>query len=115
MEHAKARDARVLVRESRRTGSWQEVAVWLAASLNDLDASVRAGATARSDRPGLMWDRIEIAQGDHREVDLILLPDGTRVCWHMARTRRGPAQRAHRAQVSRGPFSGLPVPVGRTT
>jgi len=88
MEHAEARDARVLVRESRRTGSWQEVAAWLAASLNDLDASVRAGATARSDRPGLMWDRIEIAQGDHREVDLILLPDGTRVCWHVARTRR---------------------------
>jgi hypothetical protein len=29
-----------------------------------------------------------MADGDQTDVDLILLPDGTRVCWHLARTRR---------------------------
>jgi len=88
MERLGSRDPRELVRESRRTGSWDRVATWLAASLNDLDASVRNGATARAERAGLMWDRITQVGGDQRDVDLVVLPDGTRVCWHLARSRR---------------------------
>jgi hypothetical protein len=77
-----------LVRESRHTGSWDLVATWLAASLNEIDASVRNGATARTERAGLMWDRIAQVGGDQRDVDLVVLADGTRVCWHLARSRR---------------------------
>lgn len=88
MTETRSRDPRDLVRECRRTGSWDHVATWLAAALNEIDASVRHGATARAERAGLMWDRITQVGGDHRDVDLVLLPDGTRVCWHLARTRR---------------------------
>jgi hypothetical protein len=88
MKGTKPRDPRDLVRESRRTGSWDHVAMWLAASLNEIDASVRDGATARAERADLMWDRITRVGGDQREIDLVVLPDGTRVCWHLDRSRR---------------------------
>ncbi len=88
MDMDEGRNPATLVRQSRRTGSWHDVGAWLATSLNDLDSSIRAGATARSARQALMWDRIAVAAGDHRDVDLILLPDGTRVCWHLSKSRR---------------------------
>lgn len=77
-----------LLRESKRTGSWRAVAFWLADSLNELDRRVRAGVTARSERAGLMAERIWAVGADHRETDKILLPDGTKVCWHLSSTAR---------------------------
>jgi hypothetical protein len=31
---------------------------------------------------------VAAVDGDHRDPDLVRLPDGTHVCWHLGRTRR---------------------------
>lgn len=91
-----------LVVESQVSGSWRLVGVWLAAALNSLDRSVRRGSIDRTARASILDAHVSAARGDHREIDLITLPDGTRVCWHIA--RRGPRwfveERAERCATS---------------
>lgn len=77
-----------LVRASEESGSWQGVGVWLAASLNHLDRLCRGGAIGRSERATLLDDRVHACRGERTETDVVVLPDGTRVCWHLARTIR---------------------------
>lgn len=77
-----------LVNASRKSGSWQGVAEWLALALNGLDSAVRSGAIDRGSRAGLLDDHVAVAHGERRDIDVIVLPDGTRVCWHAAHTIR---------------------------
>lgn len=78
--------------ECRRTGDWTGAAAWLARSLNAID--VAAGdyrldnLAARIDHDAVVGSHVAAVDGDQRDPDLIRLPDGTRVCWHLGRTRR---------------------------
>jgi hypothetical protein len=78
-----------LVRASQDSGSWQRAGVWLASTLNRLDAACRRGDIARAERAGLLDDHVNACRGELRDIDVIVFPDGTRVCWHPAATIRG--------------------------
>lgn len=77
-----------MIRASEESGSWDGVGEWLAAALNRLDAAVRRGVVDRSQRGELLDDHVSASHGERRETDVVLLPDGTRVCWHAAATVR---------------------------
>ena len=71
-----------LVVASERSGSWNGVGAWLASALNGLDAAVRRGDVDRAERRHLLQEHVLVARGEHHDIDVIVLPDGTRVCWH---------------------------------
>lgn len=77
-----------LVRVSEQSGSWQGVGVWLASALNGLDAACRRGVIARAERADLLDDHVSASCGERKDIDVIVFPDGTRVCWHAAATVR---------------------------
>jgi hypothetical protein len=77
-----------LASASRRSGEWTAAAGWLAASLNAIDATIRdrlddAGRAAREARIDQV---VELVAGDRRDFDVVVLGDGTRVCWHLGRS-----------------------------
>lgn len=77
--------------ECRRTGDWMGAAAWLVQSLNAIDVATRDQLdhlAARIDRDAVVSRHVAAVDGDQRDPDLIRLPDGTRVCWHLGRTRR---------------------------
>lgn len=76
----------------RRTGSWTEAAVWLAGTLNAIDGCatsyVAQELPQRTQRDELISRHVSAVEGDQRDPDLIRLPDGTKVCWHLGSSRR---------------------------
>jgi hypothetical protein len=88
--HAVSTGVRVAA-ECRRSGDWRPAAAWLAAELNTIDAApgcLQLDGAGRSYRRDSIDDRVGQVDGDYREIDVILLRDGSRVCWHLGATRR---------------------------
>jgi hypothetical protein len=77
-----------LTTASRRTGDWGPVARWLAGTLNAIDSNIvgRLDSAGRAERDDLIDRDVDLAGGDRREFDVIVLRDGTRVCWHLGQT-----------------------------
>lgn len=83
-------DGSVLAARCRRTGDWRPAGAWLADRLNEIDATPAGpalGAEARWIRRDAIDHQVGLVDGDWREIDLIYLADGTRVCWHLGATR----------------------------
>lgn len=77
------------VLERLEAGDGQPAAAWLAERLNELDDAITsaldgAGRAARSDQ---IDHFVGVVCGDRRDVDEIVLVDGTRVRWHLGRSR----------------------------
>lgn len=76
-----------LATECRRTGRWGTAAAWLANVLNEMaEGSLgyrRMGLLERSVAAETISRRVALVDGDHREPDIIRLPDGSRVCLHV--------------------------------
>jgi len=96
-------------RAPRRGRSLTSPANWLASRLNAI-ADARAdyptlGLAERTEASELIGRCVAAVDGDHREPDVIWLPDGFRVCWHLA------IRRAETRWVVEGP--GEPCRYGR--
>lgn len=78
--------------ESGRTGGWTVAADWLARSLNEIDCSALSHAkellAERTRREAMINERVSAVDGDQIEPDVVRLPDGSRVCWHLGKGRR---------------------------
>lgn len=80
-----------LLAQCRRSGDWKPAADWLAKSLNSIADRApdyrTLGLEQRVARAETMCACIEAVDGDQRQPDVIWLPDGSRVCWHLERRR----------------------------
>jgi hypothetical protein len=75
--------------DSREAGDWQPVARWLATRLNEIDDDIDGvlDALARAARLDEIDRHVDLVGADRRDIDLIVLGDGTRVCWHLGKAR----------------------------
>lgn len=81
---------RIVSAECRRSGDWRPAAAWLAEQLNEIDSPsrrTRQDSSARSIRSDVIDQRVRLVDGDWREIDVVVLDDGTRVCWHLGASR----------------------------
>lgn len=77
--------------ECRRTGRWEAAAIWLASTLNALPQSTLTAAKSLERRlatRAAIDGHVALVEGDRRQPDVISLPDGSKVCWHLGRRRR---------------------------
>jgi hypothetical protein len=88
-DHALHESVHGLVSEARRTRDWEAAARWLADQLNAIDQEVRSvlDARERTARQDQIDASVALVLGDWRDVDVIALEDGTKVCWHPGSTR----------------------------
>jgi hypothetical protein len=76
-----------LAAQCRETGTWVRAAAWLADVLNDTEPSTtyrQMRQEQRSRAAEVMSRYVAVVDGDHRDPDIITLPDGSRVCLHLA-------------------------------
>jgi hypothetical protein len=84
-------DGRVIAAACSQTGNWLPAAAWLAGRLNAIDEQFGQGPLdddGRSVRTCAIDHQVGIVDGDRRETDVVILTDGSRVCWHLGATRR---------------------------
>jgi hypothetical protein len=87
--HAAANRSLQLALQSGRRGDWTLAATWLAERLNEVDAKItsKLDSAGRRSRQDDIDRYINQVDGDRRDLDVIVLADGTRVCWHLGHSR----------------------------